>query len=94
MKQMKLTSDDLQALYDDLPLKAHYKVINDEYAKMATLLGKFAMTHFGYSSMDEVKKDAYEAYMDENGRDATEMAEVADHIDSLLDFLISQADEE
>jgi hypothetical protein len=91
---MKLTSDDLQALYDALPLKARQKAISDEYSKIATILGEFAMAHFGYSSMDEVKKDAYEAYMDENGRDATEGAWVADHIEFLLDFLISQADEE
>lgn len=93
MTQKKLTSDDLQALYDALPLKAHQKIIDDEYAKIAAILGEFAMARFGYSSMDDVKKDSYKAYMDENGRDATDGAWVADHIKCLLDFLISQADE-
>ena len=61
----KLTSKEIEQLYEALPTKELYKVINDAETQLQKIYGDFVIQNLGYKTVDEAMAQGWEYIYDQ-----------------------------
>jgi hypothetical protein len=61
----KLTSKEIEQLYEALPTKELYKAINDAETQLQKIYGDFVIQNLGYKTVDEAMAHGWEYIYDQ-----------------------------
>ena len=61
----KLTSKEIEALYEALPTKALFKAIAEAEKQLEKIYGDFVIQHLGFKSIDEAMAQGWEYIYDQ-----------------------------